>query len=675
VRVVQALVRNVAPVAPMAREQSTWGAPRRMSGPKRGTGAESPVGARTVLSWDGSAGAPAAGGIGGSTRAGRSLVDRAKPCSIATRAGWEADQPVKANQGAAGVDGQSIMAWERALTNNLDNRWHRLSSGSDFPPPGRRVDIPQGDGRTRPLGMPTVADRIAQMGVKRSLAAEVDTPFHPDASGYRPGQLALEAVSQARERGWRDAWVLDLDLQGFLDTIAHELMMRAVRKHPDGPWVLLDSERWLKAPVQLPDGPLGKRDKGTRPGGVVRPLLAHRFLHDTGDVWMPRHHPDLPFERYADEAGCHGRTAVQAPRVRQALEPRCAACRLALHPQQTQMVDGKEDARRGPDLPERFDVLGDTCCARRSTHRWGQGFVNGSPAVSAEATRDCRCERRRWHRHPRRDTALEDLSRRFNPVLRGSTTIAGLTSRPSSRRSRMWTGSWSDGRCGHTSACEGTSAERSTGGGALRVGSRTCLYPGVSGRPRLEAQSRMSREGHVRFREGVGVRVPRATRLVIVCRTRAAAQRALEAVTRVLQKLTLTLHPTKTGSVDVKRAGFACLGVHCHQGSARQCGKRIPRMWPGPNARPAIRSRLREQTDRRGLPGSIAAMVATLNPIMRGWRHYCRVGNSTRKLQALDRYVRLRLRQWGLARMKRAVSVIPTLGFDSVGSSPAICPG
>jgi len=166
-------------------------------------------------------------------------MDTATPFSIAKREVWEAYTRVKANQGAAGVEGQSIAEFERDWPDNLDKRWNRMASGSSCPPPVRRVDIPKGDGRTRPLGISTVADRIAQMVGKRYLEPEVDKHVHPDSSGYRPGKSAIEAVGQARERCWRDDWVLDLDIQGFFDTIDHALMMRAVRKHTDCPWVLL----------------------------------------------------------------------------------------------------------------------------------------------------------------------------------------------------------------------------------------------------------------------------------------------------------------------------------------------------------------------------------------------------------------------------------------------------
>jgi RNA-directed DNA polymerase len=346
-------------------------------------------------------------------------MDTAKPFSISKGEVWEAYKRVKANQGAAGVDGQSIAEFERDVTNNLYKLWNRMASGSYFPPPVRRVEIPKGDGRTRPLGIPTVADRIAQMVVKRYLEPEVDKHFHPDSYGYRPGKSAIEAVGQARERCWRYDWVLDLDIQGFFDTIDHALMMRAVRKHTDCPWVLLYIDRWLRAPVQMPDGTLVNREKGTPQGGVVSPLLANLFLHYTFDVWMQRHHPDIPFERYADDAVCHCRTEGQAQSLRQALEQRFTECRLELHPQKTKMVYCKDEDRRGSYPNERFDFLGYTFQARRSKNRWGKYFVNFSPAASAEATRDFRRELRRWRLHTRSDKSLEDLSRMFNPVLRG----------------------------------------------------------------------------------------------------------------------------------------------------------------------------------------------------------------------------------------------------------------
>ena len=190
-------------------------------------------------------------------------MNRAKPFSIAKREVWEAYKRVKANKGAAGIDEQSIEAFEEDLSNNLYKLWNRMSSGSYFPPPVRRVDIPKPDGRTRPLGIPTVTDRIAQMVVKQRLEPTMEPYFHPDSYGYRPGKSAIEAVGQARRRCWRYNWVIDLDIKSFFDSIDHELLMCAVCKHTSCKWVKLYIERWLKAPTQLADGTLIEREKGT----------------------------------------------------------------------------------------------------------------------------------------------------------------------------------------------------------------------------------------------------------------------------------------------------------------------------------------------------------------------------------------------------------------------------
>ena len=201
-------------------------------------------------------------------------MGKAKPFDIPKRVVWEAYQRVRANRGAAGVDDQSIETFDRDVKNNLFKLWNRLSSGSYFPPPVKRVAIKKRQGGSRPLGIPTVSDRIAQGVVKAYLEPELERHFHPDAYGYRPGKSALEAVGMARQRCWRHDWVLDLDIQAFFDTIPHDLLLRAVRKHTDCTWVLLYIERWLTAPVQLENGTLEPREKGTPQGSVLKyPLI------------------------------------------------------------------------------------------------------------------------------------------------------------------------------------------------------------------------------------------------------------------------------------------------------------------------------------------------------------------------------------------------------------------
>ena len=233
-----------------------------------------------------------------------------------------------------------------------------MSSGSYFPPPVKAVEIPKKSGGKRILGVPTVADRVAQMVVKIYFEPTVEPHFHPDSYGYRPGKSAADALAVTRQRCWKYDWVLEFDIKGLFDNIDHELLMKAVRKHTDCPWVILYIQRWLKAPFQMPDGTVKKRMKGTPQGGVISPVLANLFLHYAFDVWMARNHPDKPFARYADDGVAHCRSKKEAEKLRESLQKRLAECGLELHPEKTRIVYCKDDDRRG-DYPEtKFDFLG-----------------------------------------------------------------------------------------------------------------------------------------------------------------------------------------------------------------------------------------------------------------------------------------------------------------------------
>jgi group II intron reverse transcriptase/maturase len=196
-------------------------------------------------------------------------------------------------------------------------------------------------------------------------------------------------------------------------------MMRAVCHHSTEPWVLLYLERWLTAPVQMPDGTLQSRDRGTPQGGVVSPLLANLFLHYAFDAWMTRTYPQIPFERYADDALCHCRSREEAEDLKAALARRFAECRLELHLEKTKVVYCKDDDRR-LDYPETaFDFLGYTFRPRRSRNRRGKFFINFSPAISNRAATAIRQRVRSWKLPQRSDKDLDDLARMFNPVIRG----------------------------------------------------------------------------------------------------------------------------------------------------------------------------------------------------------------------------------------------------------------
>ena len=347
-------------------------------------------------------------------------MDTAKSYCISKKIVWEAYERVKANKGAAGVDEESIEEFEKNLKDNLYKLWNRMSSGSYFPPPVRIVEIPKGDGKMRKLGIPTVSDRIAQMVVKLYLEPGIDPHFHPDSYGYRPGKSAIAAVGVARERCWRQDYVIDLDIKGFFDNLDHELVMKAVRKHTDSKWMLLYIERWLKAPAQDGEGKLIHRTTGTPQGGVISPLLANLFLHYAFDEWMKRNYPQNPFERYADDAVVHCKTEAEANELRKVIEERLANCKLELHPEKTKIVYCKDDDRRKRYPNEKFDFLGYTFRARRSKNRRGKHFINFTPAVSNKAKKKMTSTMRSWGMHLRSDKTLVDLSRMFNPIIRGS---------------------------------------------------------------------------------------------------------------------------------------------------------------------------------------------------------------------------------------------------------------
>jgi RNA-directed DNA polymerase len=346
-------------------------------------------------------------------------LSETKAFSISKQVVWDAYKRVKANKGAAGIDEESIADFEINLKGNLYKIWNRMSSGSYFPPPVRVVEIAKKGGGQRKLGVPTVSDRIAQMVAKLYLEPQVDRYFHPDSYGYRLGKSAIEAIETARQRCWRFDWALDLDIKAFFDEIDHKLLMRAVRTHTDCRWLLLYIERWLKALAQLENGTLVSRDKGSPQGSVISPLLANLFLHYAFDEWMRRNHSSIPFERYADDILVHCKSEGQARWIKSAIEKRLQQCRLQLHPQKTKIVYCKDSSRRGNYSNEKFDFLGYTFRPRLSKSRKGEFFVNFSPAVGDEAAKSMRRAIRGWRIHRMSDKSIEDISRIFNPVLRG----------------------------------------------------------------------------------------------------------------------------------------------------------------------------------------------------------------------------------------------------------------
>ena len=343
-----------------------------------------------------------------------------KPFSIPKKLVWRAYQLVKANRGSAGIDRQSLAEFQRKLKDNLYKIWNRMSSGCYMPPPVKAVAIPKKSGGERILGVPTVADRIAQMVVKLVLEPEVDRVFLPDSYGYRPGKSALDAIGTTRVRCRRWDWVLEFDIVGLFDNISHDLLMKAVRKHTSTKWVLLYIERWLCAPMAYPDGTVVERVCGTPQGGVVSPVLANLFMHYAFDAWMSRTYPNNPWCRYADDGLVHCASERQALALRTSLQSRFAECGLELHPKKTQIVYCKDDRRKGTYSRTQFDFLGYTFRPRVvRLRRPTRFFVGFCPAVSNASMKSMRTHVRQSGIRNRTDLSLLDIAKKFSPILRG----------------------------------------------------------------------------------------------------------------------------------------------------------------------------------------------------------------------------------------------------------------
>jgi group II intron reverse transcriptase/maturase len=342
-----------------------------------------------------------------------------KPFAISKRLVWEAWRKVKANRGAAGVDEESIQAFEENLSGNLYKVWNRMSSGSYMPPPVRAVEIPKKKGGSRMLGVPTVADRVAQTVAYLYLEPETEPVFHPDSYGYRPGRSAHDALATCRQRCWRYDWALDLDLKSFFDSLDHSLVLKAVAHHTDLRWILLYVERWLKAPLQLEDGTLRQRDRGSPQGSAISPVLANIFLHYALDLWLGREFPAVPFERYADDAILHCKTKAQAHVLRDAIIERLAQVGLELNLDKTRIVYCKDSDRTGSHEHEQFDFLGYTFRPRLARSKAGKKFVSFLPAVSDDASKRMRRTIKRWRLHLRSGSTLADLAQEINSTVRG----------------------------------------------------------------------------------------------------------------------------------------------------------------------------------------------------------------------------------------------------------------
>jgi RNA-directed DNA polymerase len=297
-----------------------------------------------------------------------------------------------------------------------------MASGTYFPPSVMAVEIPKPHGGgTRVLGVPTVADRIAQTVAAARLEKAVEPVFHPDSYGYRPGRGALDAVAVCRKRCWEFSWVIDLDIRKFFDSVRWDLIVRAVEAHTDQEtrWIVLYVKRWLAAPLQLRGGALQERDRGTAQGSAISPVLANLFMHYAFDLWLAREFPAVRFERYADDAVIHCRSLQQAMDVLAALEGRMADAGLCLHPDKTRIVYCKDSNRRGSHESTSFTFLGFTFRPRRAKRKDGKVFTAFLPATSKDALKKISAEVRSWRLHRWTSSDGREIAKLINPKIRG----------------------------------------------------------------------------------------------------------------------------------------------------------------------------------------------------------------------------------------------------------------
>jgi RNA-directed DNA polymerase len=313
----------------------------------------------------------------------------------------------------------SIGDFEERLDDNLYKLWNRMSSGTYFPPPVKAVPIGKPDGGVRWLGVPTVADRVAQAVVAMRGGIDAETFFAGSSYGFRPGRGALDAVGAARENCWRFDWVVDLDIAKFFDTVDHGLLMRCVEWRGWPRWAVIAVGRWIAAPARMPDGEVRARREGTPQGGPVSPLLANLFLHVVFDAWMAREFPDCPFERYADDVIVHARTKRRALGLVAAIGARMAECGLGLHPEKTKVVYCRDANRKGGGWPQtRFVFLGFEFRARVAKGRYGL-FDLFSPAIDPAKRKALAAEIRSWRLAKRTGTRIEALAAWVNQRVRG----------------------------------------------------------------------------------------------------------------------------------------------------------------------------------------------------------------------------------------------------------------
>jgi RNA-directed DNA polymerase len=349
------------------------------------------------------------------------MKEMTKSLPISKRLVYDSYLKVTAKDGGAGIDKQSIEQFNENMSANLYKIWNRMTSGSYFPPPVRTVFIPKKQGGTRPLGIPTVSDRIAQGVVKDYLEPSLEQIFHSSSFGYRPGRSAHDAIKQCQNNCIKYAWVIDVDIKGFFDNINHDLMLQLLQHHTQEKWVLMYAERWLKAGVEQEDGSIAARTKGTPQGGVISPLFANIYLDHALDKWMEEVHAQNPFERYADDIVIHCTNKDEAEQLLERLRERMQQFKLELHSDKTKIVYCQNYLRNEKHDNNSFTFLSYSFQPRTVKDKFGRKkrLVVFNAAISQKAKASIREKLRdilltRWS-----NQTLEWFAEKLNPKIRG----------------------------------------------------------------------------------------------------------------------------------------------------------------------------------------------------------------------------------------------------------------
>lgn len=359
--------------------------------------------------------------------------------------------------GAPGVDGETAAEYAADLDSNLESLLDRFKSGRYKAPPVRRSYIPKGDGRRRPIGIPTFEDKVLQRAVSMVLEAVYEQDFLACSYGFRTGRSAHDALETLWQGTMRmsGGWVLELDIESFFDTLDHGSLRSFLDRRVRDGVLRRMIDKWLKAGV-LEAGSVRHLGNGTPQGGVVSPLLANIYLHEVLDVWFaetvrPRLRGEAFLVRYADDAVLVFSSESDARRVLEVLPKRFGKYGLRLHPKKTTLVrfvrpPGRDDG--GPSGRRSFDFLG-------FTHYWARSR-KGSWVVKKKTASDrfTRTLKRfsDWCRRHRHDPVI-DQHRQISRSLRGFDAYFGVSGNyPALRRlrhevGRIWR-KWLDRRGG-----------------------------------------------------------------------------------------------------------------------------------------------------------------------------------------------------------------------------------